>query len=313
LPSLTLNNGQRIPIFGLGTWKSQSGQVEAAVKHAIDCGYTHIDCAPIYGNETEVGDAIKEKLSEGVITRSQLFVTSKLWNSYHHKDHVKAGLIKTLQDLQLDYLDLFLMHWPHGFQAGGALVPKDDLGNVVYDDTHFTETWLEMEKLVAEGLVKSIGISNFNSQQIQRVLDAATIKPCNLQIEVNPTFNNERLVQFAQINNMVVSSYAPLGAPGRPWKQSTDPCAIEDPVITGLASKRGKSPAQVILRWHLQRGLCVCVKSLNADRIKQNLDVFDFELSAEEMSQISGLNQNFRLYTQGVTQEHPEYPFKADF
>eukprot|EP00916_Digyalum_oweni_P002196 GHVL01004042.1.p1 GENE.GHVL01004042.1~~GHVL01004042.1.p1 ORF type:complete len:113 (+),score=7.68 GHVL01004042.1:394-732(+) len=112
---------------------------------------------------------------------------------------------------------------------------------------------------------------------------------------------------------MVVSSYAPLGAPGRPWKQSTDPCAIEDPVITGLASKKGKSPAQVILRWHLQRGLCVCVKSLNADRIKQNLDVFDFELSAEEMSQISGLNQNFRLYTQGVTTEHPEYPFKAEF
>jgi len=312
LPSLTLNNGQRIPIFGLGTWKSQSGQVEAAVKHAIDCGYTHIDCAPIYGNETEVGDAIKEKLSEGVITRSQLFVTSKLWNSYHHKDHVKAGLIKTLQDLQLDYLDLFLMHWPHGFQAGGALVPKDDLGNVVYDDTHFTETWLEMEKLVAEGLVKSIGISNFNKTQVEDLLAVATIKPVMNQVECHPFFNQIELATLCEANGIKLTAYSPLGQGGD---------VLKNEQVLAVAAKHGKSPAQIFIRYQVERGIVVVPKSVTPARIMENFSVFDFQLDEEDMSALLALPQAARINVPCVEVDgvmvprdakHPLYPFQGE-
>ncbi|KAK7099584.1 aldo-keto reductase family 1 member A1-like isoform X4 [Littorina saxatilis] len=308
--------GDQMPVVAYGTWtvwQSKPGEVCNSVKVAIAAGYRHIDCAWVYDNEEEVGQAIADKIADGSIKREDIFVTTKIWDNHHSRERVKLNVQKSLEKLQLSCADLVLVHWPTSFKDGDDNFPKGPDGKIIYAFHDLLDTWKGMEDCVKAGLARNIGISNFNSKQIQRVLDAATIKPCSLQIEVNPTFSNERLVQFAQTNSMVVSSYAPLGAPGRPWKQSTDPCAIEDPVITGLASKKGKSPAQVILRWHLQRGLCVCVKSLNADRIKQNLDVFDFELSAEEMSQISGLNQNFRLYTQGVTAEHPEYPFKAEF
>eukprot|EP00745_Piridium_sociabile_P002293 TRINITY_DN114014_c0_g1_i1.p1 TRINITY_DN114014_c0_g1~~TRINITY_DN114014_c0_g1_i1.p1 ORF type:complete len:322 (-),score=75.99 TRINITY_DN114014_c0_g1_i1:67-1032(-) len=308
--------GQKMPVVAYGTWtvwQSKPGEVQSCVKAAIEAGYRHVDCAWVYDNEEEVGQAVREKIEEGSVKREDLFITTKIWDNHHARERVKQNVEKSLKKLQTSYVDLLLVHWPTSFKDSDDNFSKGPDGKIAFAHHDLLDTWKGMEDCVKSGLAKNIGLSNFNSQQIQRILDKATIKPCNLQVEVNPTFTNEKLIQFAQSKDIVVSSYAPLGAPGRPWKQSTDPCAMDDPVVTGIASKKGKSPAQVILRWHLQRGLCLCVKSLNPDRVRQNLDVFNFELSSEEMGKLSGLNKNFRLYTQGLTKDHPEYPFNAEF
>ena len=163
-----LFTGASFPLVGLGTWKSKEGAVETAVKEALDVGYRHIDCAAIYGNEKEIGNALKEKLGK-VCERKDLFVTSKLWNTKHAAADVRPACVKTLQDLGLDYIDLYLIHWPTGFKAGGESFPKNPDGSIIYSDTHYCETWGAMEKLVEEGLVKHIGLSNFNSKQIDEV------------------------------------------------------------------------------------------------------------------------------------------------
>ncbi|XP_076470621.1 aldo-keto reductase family 1 member B1-like isoform X2 [Babylonia areolata] len=310
-------SGDQMPVMAYGTWTvflSKPGEVYSCVKVAIEAGYRHFDCAWVYDNEQEVGQAIRDKIEEGVVNRHDLFITTKIWDTYHSRERVKVNLMKSLAKLQTSYVDLALVHWPVSFQDSDTdNFPKGPDGEIAFADHDLLDTWKGMEDCVNAGLTRNIGISNFNSQQIQRVLDGASINPCNIQIEVNPTMTNEKLINFARSKGMTVSSYAPLGAPGRPWKQSTDPCAIEDPVVTGIAKKNGRTPAQVMLRWHLQRGLCVCVKSLHADRIHENLDVFDFELSTEEMAQITGLNRDFRLYTEAFTSQHPEYPFNAEF
>ena len=163
-----LFTGASFPLVGLGTWKSEVGAVELAVKEALDVGYRHVDCAAIYGNEKEIGSALKEKLGK-ICERKDLFVTSKLWNTKHAAADVRPTCVKTLQDLGLDYIDLYLIHWPTGFKAGDDSFPKNPDGSLIYSDTHFCETWGAMEKLVEEGLVKHIGLSNFNSKQIDEV------------------------------------------------------------------------------------------------------------------------------------------------
>ncbi|KAL8593772.1 hypothetical protein ACOMHN_059265 [Nucella lapillus] len=308
--------GDKMPVVAYGTWtvwQSKPGEIFRCVKAAIDAGYRHIDCAWIYDNEDEVGQAVSEKIQDGTITRKDVFITTKVWDTYHGRDEPKKNVEKSLEKLQTPFVDLLLMHWPMAFKSGEENFPKGPDGKLLYDDHDLTDTWKGMEDCVKSGLARNIGLSNFNSQQVQRILDCATIPPCNIQIEVNPTMMNDKLIKFVQSKSMVVSAYAPLGAPGRPWRESTDPCSIQDPVVTSLASKKGKPPAQVILRWHLQRGLCLCVKSLNPDRIRQNLDIFNFELTTEEMDQISALNRNIRLYVEPDAKDHPEYPFHLEF
>ncbi|KAL8593770.1 hypothetical protein ACOMHN_059263 [Nucella lapillus] len=308
--------GDKIPVVAYGTWtvfQNKPGEVFNCVKAAIDAGYRHIDCAWVYDTEGEVGQAVSEKIKDGTITRKDVFITTKIWDTYHAKDRVKLNLEKSLAKLQMSYVDLLLVHWPTCLKDGDNNFPQGPDGKCAFVQHDLKDTWKGMEECVNAKLTRNIGFANFNSKQIQRILDCATIKPCNLQVEVNPTMANTKLIDFARSKNIVVSAYAPLGAPGRPWKQRTDPCAMEDPVIKGIADKKGKSPAQVILRWHLQRGLCLCVKSLNPDRIHENLDVFNFELTAEEVGKINGLNKNFRLYTQDMSAGHPEYPFKIEF
>lgn len=272
-----------MPVVAYGTWtvwQSKAGEVYRGVKTALEAGYGHVDTAWVYDNEHEVGQAVADVIQEGSLTRGDIFITTKIWDTYHSRERVKLNVEKSLAKLKLSYVDLVLMHYPTSFKdTDDDNFPKGPDGKIIYSNHDLLDTWKGLEDCVRAGLVRNIGVSNFNSQQIKRVVDAATIKPCNLQVEINPTMSNERLVKFAESQGLTVSSYAPLGAPGRPWKESTDPCAIEDPVVTGIASKKGKTPAQVILRWLLQRGVCVCVKSLNVDRIRQNIDVFNFELS----------------------------------
>lgn len=308
--------GDKMPTVAYGTWTvwlAKPNEIYAGVKTAIEAGYRHIDCAWVYDNEDEVGRAVAEKIEDGTTKREDIFITSKIWGTYHGRERVKLNVEKCLAKLQMTYLDLVLIHWPMAFKDGDDNFPKDTDGNIIFSDHDHLDTWKGMEDCVNAGLARNIGLSNFNSQQIQRILDAATIKPGYIQIEVNPCFTNDKLIQWARQRNIVVSTFGSLGAPGRPWKECDDPCAITDPVVTNIAAKKNKSPAQVILRWHLQRGLCVCVKSVTPERIRENIDIFDFELSDEEMAQVSGLNKDFRLYCEGIAVTHPEYPFSAEF
>ena len=203
------------------------------------------------------------------MARDKIFVTGKLWNNKHHPEDVEDACRKSLSDLGLDYLDLYLMHFPSAFQRGDDMLPKDDNGDVIFDTTiHPTTTWKAMEKLVAKGLVRSIGVSNFNSQQIQDLLDKGSIKPSMLQVEVHPFFTQEKLIAFCEERGIKVSAYSPL-VNGRSG-------ILEDPVLMGIAKKYGKSTAQAIIRWHIQRGVALFPKSIFPNEIAENAKVFDF-------------------------------------
>jgi len=306
--SLTLNNGMKMPILGLGTWKSKPGQVEAAVEHALRKGYRHLDCAAIYGNEAEVGAAI---VASGV-ARSEIFITSKLWNTKHHPDDVEAACRKTLADLGVDYLDLYLMHSPVAFERGEGY-PRNEDGTFKFSDIHPTTTWLAMEKLVKKGLTKSIGLSSFNSEQIADVLEKGSLKPVTNQVECHPYLGQGKLLAFCKERGITITAFSPLGSPDRPWAKPGEPLLLEDPKIKAIATKHSKSTAQVLIRWQVQRGVVVIPKSVTATRIEENANIFDFELSEEEMKEIESFDCNGRLSAMELFANHPHYPFHAEF
>ncbi|KAM3719149.1 Aldo-keto reductase family 1 member [Dirofilaria immitis] len=309
-----LNSGHYIPYVGLGTWLSQPGQVGNAVKIALNNGYRHIDCAHVYQNQVEVGKALSEAFEKGNVKRDDIFVTSKIWNTFHSYEMAKKSIDMLLNELRLHYLDLCLIHWPQGYEESGELFPKrPDSEKFKYSNIDYLDTWRAMEEYVRLGKIRSIGLSNFNHKQILRVINNCTIKPDVLQVELHPYFQQRKLHNFCQEHGIVMTAYSPLANPAMPFRKSTDAVLLDDPVILKFAEMHHKSAAQIVLRWGIQRGLVVIPKSVTEKRIIENINIFDFELSAEEMALINGLDRNWRILDLLRDKDHPFFPFNEEY
>ncbi|XP_027698055.1 3-oxo-5-beta-steroid 4-dehydrogenase isoform X3 [Vombatus ursinus] len=276
---IPLNDGNSIPIIGLGTFseKKTKDLCTESVRIAIDVGYRHFDCALIYNNEHEVGKAIQEKIAKGKVKREDIFYCGKPGNTFY---------------------------------------PQDENGKWLTHDINLCDTWEVLEACKDAGLVKSLGVSNFNRKQLELILNKPGLKykpVCN-QVECHPYFTQTKLLKFCQSHDIVIVAHSPLGTNRDPlWVNLECPPLLEDPLLISLGKKYHKSPAQICLRFNIQRGIVVIPRSFNAERIKENFQVFDFSLTDEEMENIKALNKNIRFVQLLMLKDHPEYPFHEEY
>ena len=313
MQTLTFRNGDRMPMLGLGTWKAGPGEVGAAVKEAIRLGYRHIDCAAIYGNEAEIGVALRDLFAEKVVSREELWVTSKLWNNAHTQPQVTDALRGTLDDLQLDYLDLYLVHWPVAFRPGVVFAGKpEDFLTIV--DAPLAETWAGMEDCVEQGMTRHIGVSNFKPEHLETLCQAGTIPPEMNQVELHPYLPQPELLEYCRKKSIHLTAYSPLGSGDRPdvLKKSEEPSLLENETVIRIATAHDCSPAQVLLSYAMTRGSAVIPKSTNPERLAENLDAANVELSADDMSVLNRLESGFR-YVDGSFFTFKGSPYTLDW
>ena len=300
-----------MPVVGLGLWKIDPANVAQAVYDAIKAGYRHLDSAADYGNEAEVGEGIKRAIDDGLCTREELWVTSKLWNTFHREEHVAAACRKSLDDVGLDYFDLYLVHFPIAlkyvdfadrYPPEWLFDPSAEAPTMQRDLVPLSETWSAMERLVDDGLARHIGVCNYNTSLLHDLMSYARIKPAMLQIESHPYLTQEALIRTAQEYGMAVTAFSPLGASSYLELEmaSQEETVLTERVVAEIAERHDVSAAQVVLRWGLQRGTSVIPKTTKPERLSENLALAGFELSQDEMAAISGLNKNRRFNDPGV-------------
>uniref|UniRef100_A0A8C3TAH4 NADP-dependent oxidoreductase domain-containing protein n=1 Tax=Chelydra serpentina TaxID=8475 RepID=A0A8C3TAH4_CHESE len=316
---IKMNDGNKIPAVGFGTYSPdavQKSKCEEATKVAIEVGFRHIDGAFVYGTEEEVGRAIHEKIEDGTVKREDIFYTGKLWSTFNAPEMVQSALEKSLKSLQFDYIDLYIIHTPLSLKPGDDLYPVDGNGKLIFDNVDLCATWEAMEACKDAGLVKSIGVSNFNRRQLEMILNKPGLKykpVCN-QVECHPYLNQRKLLEFCKSKNIVLVAFSALGSHrDARWVDQSTPLLLEDPVLNALAKKYNRSPALVAMRYQLQRGVVVLAKSFTRKHIEDNFKVFDFQLAEEDMKAIDSLNQNLRYDPCQEFLDHPEYPFDDDY
>lgn len=310
VPSLILPDGGRFPAVGLGTWKLSRAAAPAVVRTAIGLGYRHLDCACDYGNEREVGAGIAAALQDGLCRREDLWVTSKLWNTYHEPKYVRPACERSLRDLGLDHVDLYLVHFPialafvpfdlryppEWFHDPGAARPA-----LKPIDVPFADTWGAMEELQRAGLARRIGVCNLNISLLRDLLAGCSIRPAVHQIELHPYLVQPRQLRYCAQERIAVTAFSPLGAPSYvPLGMArADESVLADPVVTAIAAAHGRTPAQIALRWGVQRGTAVIPKAASDAHLAENLALFDFALTPAEMSAIDALDRHRRFNDPG--------------
>lgn len=342
-----LKDGTDFPLQALGTWKLSEDDTEATVKAAVRAGYRLIDCANDYGNEHMVGSALKELIDGGEIRREDMFLQAKLWNGNHHPANVPLDLEATLRDLQTDYLDSFLIHWPQACPSlptqvpgvaatratlgsghhserpadfsgapGAWMFPTEEDGRFSADlNSHYVETWGAMEQLVDQGRVRSLGVCNFNKTQLKELLDSARLPVCINQCERHPYLQQKDLMDFCMHNGILFQAFSPLASFDRPdfCRTPHDPPPIfESAALREVAAKHQRSVAQVTLRWHLQTGGAYVAKSSAPERLRENIDVLTWSLDRADLDLISSLNIGWRHLLGDVTAHHPDFPFRDE-
>jgi alcohol dehydrogenase (NADP+) len=296
MKELIFRNDDRMPIVGLGTWKSAPGEVYAAVREAIRIGYRHIDCALFYGNEVEIGNAIRDAIGDCEVTRNELWITSKLWGNAHGRDNVEGALGKSLEALGVAYLDLYEIHWPIPLKPSAAF-PTSGADFHQPADVPIQDTWEGMEAAVEAGLTRHIGLSNFSIKKMRDILAHCKIRPEVNQVELHPLLQQPDLVAFCAAEGIHLTAWAPLGSSDRPdfVKAPNAPVLLENPVIHSIAERLGYTAAQVLIAWHVIRGISVIPKSVTPSRLRENFAAADIVLSEADMESIASLNQNYRL------------------
>ena len=302
--------GQTMPAVGLGLWKLETNEVAEAVYNAIKNGYRHLDSAADYGNEQQVGEGIARAIKDGLCSREDLWITSKLWNTFHRKEYVQKACEKSLSDLGLDYFDLYLIHFPIALQyvdindrypPEWIFDPQDDNPTMELDSVPLSETWAAMESLVENQLARQIGVCNYSAVLLHDLMSYARIKPAMLQIESHPYLTQDALIRTARSYNIAVTAFSPLGALSYVSLDmaSKGDSVLTEAVVIKAAERASVTPAQVVLRWGLQRGTAVIPKTSKPERLVENLSLSGFNLTDEEMDAISGLNQNRRFNDPG--------------
>uniref|UniRef100_A0A8D8U9F4 Alcohol dehydrogenase [NADP(+)] n=1 Tax=Cacopsylla melanoneura TaxID=428564 RepID=A0A8D8U9F4_9HEMI len=310
------NDAGLMPVVGYGTWQAKDEDLEKALEAALEAGYRHIDTATVYENEHVIGNVLDRWMKAGKVKREELFIVTKLPPSGNRPSNVESFIKKSLEKLKVDYLDLYLVHTPFSFAEGPEVHPVNEDGTFKLDlTTDHIAVWKEMEKQVDAGRTKAIGLSNFNKTQISRVLKEARIPPANLQVELHVYFQQKELQAFCKEHNITMVAYSPLGSQGTGKLFGIDiPNLMENPVVKKIAEKHSRKPAQVLLKFIVQNDIAVIPKSTNPERLKQNINILDFQLSDEDMTELTALDQGKEgrildfSFIKGV-KDHPEFPF----
>lgn len=296
MKAYTFKNGDKIDLLGLGTWKSDTKEIKTAIHAALDAGYRHIDCAYVYGNEAAIGEALQQYFTDHNLKREDIWLTSKLWNTAHLAKDVKPALQETLDALQTDYLDLYLMHWPVAFRPDLKGFPEKSEDFLSLEEAPLEDSWEAMIALKNDGLIKHAGVSNFSQHKLEQLIKKSSEKPEMNQIELHPYLQQWDMLDFCKQNDICLTAYSPLGSKDRipQMKAPDEPSLLENKVINEIAEKHEASPAQILIKWAIDRGTVVIPKSTNPKRIQQNFESLKVELDDQDHQHIKELDRHFR-------------------